>query len=148
MAPTFNSHLNLQILETPVRPTLETPLVAVANRSSSIRKLRISAWQSGVRNQKNVSKHYIVYTTSWKLHNRTEHNCCMRLFHCIRAKFHHNLSQHCEAHRSMCAHSTWCNSEYCVHNCLYNIYICLTTYILHCLLSENTFRSDLCVSLQ
>ena len=66
-------------LETPVRPTLDTPLVAVANRSSSIRKLRISAWQSGIRNAKKISKNHIVYTTSWQLHNHTEHNCCMRL---------------------------------------------------------------------
>ncbi len=91
------------------------------------------------------SKHYIVYTTLWQLHNHTAHNCCMRL-----ATFSlHPVQNSTTISRSIVRLIDPCVLiPPCVHNFFYIISICLTTYILHCLLSENTFRSNLCVSLQ
>ena len=71
--------------------------MAVINSDCKIihTKLRISAWQLGTyKKPKKNSKHYYVYTTLWKLHNLTQHNCCMRVrratfsLHTVCAKFY------------------------------------------------------------
>ena len=107
------------------------------SRESFIINSQITNKRLAVRYKKpkTISKHYIVYTTSWQLHNHTEHNCCMRL-----ATFSlHPVQNSTTISRSIVRLIDPCVlippgvtlSRSIVYIMFYIISICFTTYILH-----------------